>query len=108
VSGKFNADAVTDYAVMLKKGRQGYVIAFLSEGLNYPPHVLESRASKDMAGVFLSVGRKGTSYGEIIDDNFNRNTRRLQYDAPEGGNCESSSYYWIYQNGRFRQAFTSD
>lgn len=108
VSGNFNGDGKTDYVVMFKKGRKGYVVAFLSIGADYKLHLLESRTSSEMQGVFLSVGRKGTTYGEIINEDFNRRTQRLQYDAPEGGNCEASSYFWIYKNGRFRQAFTSD
>lgn len=108
VSGNFNGDGKTDYVAMFKKGRMGYVVAFLSIGADYKLHLLESRTSSEMKGVFLSVGRKGTTYGEIIDEDFNRRTQRLQFDAPEGGNCEASSYFWIYKNGRFRQAFTSD
>jgi len=108
VSGNFNGDGRNDYAVMFKKGRNGYVVAFLSSGTDYKAHLLETRSSSEMQGVFLSVGRKGTTYGEIIDENFNRRNRKLQFDAPEGGNCEASSYFWIYSNGKFRQAFTSD
>lgn len=99
VSGNFNSDGNTDYAVMFKKGRSGYVIAFVSQGTIYNAHVLESGSASDLNGNFLSVGRKGTQYSE---------TQRLKYDAPEGGGCESSSYFWIFNNGSFRRVFTSD
>lgn len=110
VSGNFNADGKRDYAVMFKKGRSGYVIAFLSKGTNYKAYVLDSGSASDLDGTFLSIGQKGTRYAEIVGDvtDNRRVKQRLQYDAPEGGSCESSSYFYVYSNGTFRRAFTSD
>lgn len=109
VSGNFNDDAKPDYAVMLKKGQSGFVIAFLSQGANYKPHTLKSGSSGGINGSFLRVGRKGTEYAEIVNNLGDpRVSRRLKYDAPESGTCEASSYFWIYRNGTFRRAFTSD
>ena len=99
VSGNFNGDGKTDYAVMFKKGQSGFVIAFVSQNTNYDAEVLERGSADDLNGTFLSVGRKGTKYSK---------TQRLKYDAPEGGGCEASSYFWIYNNGSFQQVFTSD
>lgn len=99
VSGNFNGDGKNDYAVMLKKGSSVYVVAFLSRSVNYKAHVLESGSAADLGDIFLSVGKKGERYSE---------KQRLLYDAPEGGTCEASSYYWIYKNGAFEQVFTSD
>lgn len=54
------------------------------------------------------MARKGETYPEIVNDNFDRVTRRLRHDAPVGGTCESSAYLYIWQNGTFRRAFVSD
>ena len=109
VSGRFNGDGKADYAVMFKKSGNGYVIAFLSDGRNYQQHMLESGPSENLNGTFLLVGRKGARYAEIVGEAEDpRVTQRLKYDAPEGGGCEASSYFWIYGNGTFRRAFTSD
>jgi hypothetical protein len=108
VSGDFNGDKKTDYAVKFIKGRKGYIVAFVSSGADYKPHVLESGSTADMKNQGLAIARRGERYGEIINDNFDRVTRRLQNDAPVGGTCESSSYFYVYRNGAFKRAFTSD
>ncbi len=104
VSGNFNGDAKRDYAVMFDKGRGHYVIAFLSQGSNYQPQVLVGGSSSSI----LYIGRKGEKYAEIVGNIDKRGMRRLKYDAPGGGTCESAGFLWIYSNGRFRQAWTSD
>jgi hypothetical protein len=104
VSGNFNGDAKRDYAVMFNKGRSHYVIGFLSQGSNYKAHILEGGSASSI----LYVGRKGEKYAEIVGNIDERVTRRLKYDAPGGGTCESATFIWIYDNGRFRQAWTSD
>jgi hypothetical protein len=108
VSGDFNGDKKTDYAVKFLRGRKGYIIAFVSNRANYKPIILESGTTRDIKNQGLSIARKGETYGEIINDNFDRVTRRLQNDAPVGGTCESSAYIYVYKNGVFRRAFTSD
>ena len=110
VSGRFNGDGTVDYAVMFKQDRRGYVLAFLSgeSGSGYRYQVLEDMSSKDLNGFYLFSGKKGERFGEIIDDDFNRAPRKLQYDAPGGGSCEGSGFYWIYKNGKFKPAFFSD
>ncbi|MFN0140728.1 MAG: hypothetical protein ACKVQW_11670 [Pyrinomonadaceae bacterium] len=104
VSGNFNGDSKRDYAVMFNKGRSPYVIAFLSQGTNYKAHILEGGSASSI----LYVERKGEKYAEIVGNTDERVTRRLKYDAPGGGSCESATFIWIYHNGRFRQAWTSD
>ena len=102
VSGDFNGDGKTDYAVMFQRGQNnngGYVVAFTSRGTNYEPYQLENIAADDLSSSFLAIGRKGTEYSK---------RRKLPYDALEGGTCEASSYFWIYGNGAFKQVFTSD
>ena len=108
VSGDFNGDGKNDYAVKFIKGRRGYILAFVSSGSNYKSHTLESGSTKDIKNQGLGIARKGETYGEIINDDFDRATRRLQNDAPAGGLCESSAYFYIYRNGAFKRAFTSD
>lgn len=108
VSGDFNGDKKTDYAVKFIKGRRGYILAFVSSGSNYKTHTLESGSTSDIKNQGLGIARKGETYGEIINDDFDRVNRRLQNDAPAGGTCEASAYFYIYKNGAFKRAFTSD
>jgi hypothetical protein len=106
VSGDFDGNKKTDYAVMFKKGRSGYIVAFLANGRDYKTHVLESG---DMNNSFLTVARKGQNYAGIINDDLDRGTKqKLKTDAIVSGGCESSEYLYIYSNGRFKQVFTSD
>ena len=108
VSGDFNGDKKTDYVVKFLKGRKGYIIAFVSSGAGYKPIILESGTTKEIKNQGLAIAKKGETYGEIINDNFDRANRRLQNDAPVGGTCEASTYFYIYKNGAFKRAFTSD
>lgn len=109
VSGDFDGNKKTDYAVMFKKGRSGYIVAFLANGTDYKAVVLESSSASDMKNSFLTVARKGQSYAGIINDNLDRGaTQKLKTDAPVSGGCESSEYLYVYSNGRFKQVFTSD
>mgnify|MGYP002083183942 FL=1 len=108
VSGDFNGDGKTDYAVKFNKGRKGYILAFVSNGSEYKTHILESGTITEFKRQGLAIARKGETYGEIINDNFDRANRRLRTDAPVGGTCEASTYYYVYRNGTFKRAFTSD
>lgn len=108
VSGDFDGNGRRDYAVKFTSGRNGYIIAFLSRGTDYKPYTLESGSIEQIRNQGLSISRKGERYGEIVNDNFDRVSRRLPYDAPVGGMCESSTYYYIYRNGGFKRAFVSD
>jgi hypothetical protein len=108
VSGDFNGDKKTDYAVKFLKGSKYYIVAFVSIGSNFKPIVLESGSAKEAKYQGLSISHKGEMYGEIINEDFDRTNRRLQNDAPVGGTCESSAYLYIYKNGAFKRAFTSD
>lgn len=108
VSGDFNGDKKTDYAVKFLKGRKGYIVAFVSRGSDYKPIILESSTVEEIKYQGLGVAKKGETYDEIINDNSDGAGRRLQNDAPVGGTCESLSYFYIYKNGAFRRAFASD
>jgi hypothetical protein len=108
VIGDFDGDRKRDYTVKSMSGQKGYIVAFLSRGTDYNPYVLEDGSASEMRSQGLSVARKGETYPEIVNDNFDRVTRRLQHDAPVGGTCESSAYLYIYRNGTFRRAFVSD
>ncbi len=102
VAGDFNGDKKTDYAVMFHRGQNdngGYVVAFTSQKTDYEPYQLENITANDLSRSFLAVGRKGTEHS---------NGQKLPFDAPAGGTCEASSYFWIYGNGAFKQVFTSD
>ncbi|MGB7208645.1 MAG: M48 family metallopeptidase [Pyrinomonadaceae bacterium] len=108
VQGDYNGDGVTDYTVKFNTTRKGYILAFVSKGSNFTPHVLESGTLSEMKEQGLTAATKGESYGEIINDNFDRVTRHLATDAPVGGTCSASAYLYVYANGTFRRAFTSD
>lgn len=108
VSGDFNGDKKTDYAAKFLKGRRGYIIAFVSGGSDYKPIILESGTAKEIKYQGLTIAKKGETYSEIINDNFDRANRRLQNDAPVGGTCAASTYFYIYKNGAFKRAFTQD
>ncbi len=108
VAGDFNSDGKTDYAVKFNKGRKGYILAFVSNGSEYKPHILESNTSEGLKSQGLGIARKGDSYLEIDGDIQDKAYRQLRADAPIGGTCESSKYHYIYRNGKFRNAFTSD
>jgi hypothetical protein len=108
VSGDFDGNRKSDYAIKFIAGKRGYIIAFLNQGTNYKPVILENETAKGIINQGLSIARKGETYGEIVNDDFDRVTRRLANDAPVGGTCESSAYLYIYRNGNFKRAFTSD
>ena len=109
MSGDFDGNGKTDYAVMFKKGHLGYIIAFLAAGADYKVVVLESGAADDMKHSYLSVAKKGESYAGVIDGDFDKaETKKLKTDVPVGGTCEASEYFYVYGNGKFKQVFTSD
>lgn len=109
VSGDFDGNKKTDYAVMFKKGRLGYIVAFLAAGADYRALVLESGAADDMNYSYLKIARKGESYAGVVNENLDRAAaKRLKTDAPVGGTCEASEYFYVYGNGKFKQVFTSD
>jgi len=104
--GDFDGNGKLDYAVMFKKGRAYYIAAFLASGAAFRQVLLESDAS---ANSFLALARKGERYAPIINDDLDRDpVQELKADAPVSGGCESSSYLYIYANGRFKRVFTSD
>lgn len=108
VAGDFDGDKRLDYAVKFITGRTGYIVAFLNRDTHYQPLILESGSVADMKNQGLTVARRGEKYAEIVNDNFDRVTRRLQHDAPVGGTCEASTYYYVYRNGSFKRAFVQD
>lgn len=108
VAGDFDGDRLRDYVVKFIAGSSGYIIAFLSRGTDYKTVILESGSQEQIRNQGLSVARTGTKYPEIVNENFDRVTRRLQHDAPVGGACESSTYFYIWENGLFKRAFVSD
>lgn len=108
VSGDFNGDRITDYAVKFNRGRKGYILAFVSNGSVFQPHILESGSVMDFKRQGLAIARKGETYPEIINEDFDRVNKKLQNDALVGGTCEASTYYYIYWNRTFKRAFISD
>lgn len=109
VAGDFDGNGKTDYAVMFKRARIGYIVAFLADRTDYKAVILESGAAGDMENSYLSVARKGQSYAGIADDDSSKGAaRKLKTDAPVSGTCESSEYLYVYGNGKFKQVFTSD
>ncbi|MFN6962339.1 MAG: M48 family metallopeptidase [Pyrinomonadaceae bacterium] len=108
VEGDYNGDGVTDYTVKFSTARKGFIIAFVSRAGGFTPHILESGSLSEMREQGLASAVKGESYGEIVNDNFDRVTKYLTTDAPVGGTCSASAYLYVYSNGTFRRAFTSD
>lgn len=108
VSGDFDGNNKTDYAVMFTSGRKGYIIAFLATATSYKTIILETNSASAMKGSFLSISRKGEEYDQIINENFDRKTHKLKTDAPVSGGCESSAYLYVYNKGKFERAFVSD
>ena len=109
VSGDFDGNNKTDYAVMFKKGRSGYIVAFLANATNYTAAVLESSAAGEMQNSYLTVTKKGESYAGIVNDKMDKAAaRKLKTDAVVSGTCEASEYLYVYSNGKFKQVFTSD
>lgn len=86
ISGDFDGNGKTDYAVKIKRGSKGYVIAFLSRGANYKPFVLENKSATNIEDTALELER-----GRIFV-----------------ANCETSSYFFIYRRGKFIRQFVSD
>jgi hypothetical protein len=108
VTGDFDGDGAADYAVKISTVRKGYIIAFVSHGNEFRAHVLESGPLSEMRQQGLAFAPKGERYGEIINEDLDRADRTLASDAPVGGTCGASSYMYVYSNGSFRRAFTSD
>ena len=107
VSGDFNGDGKPDYGVKFLRGARGYIMAFVSQGIEYKPFILEDEPGKGISSQFLDIGRKGEKYPEF-NDGPTGGEKQLRYDAIAGGTCESSGYFYIYQNGDFKRDFFSD
>jgi hypothetical protein len=108
VVGDFDGDSAQDYVVKIITDQTGYIIAFLKRGNDYKAVILESGSQQQIRNQGLSVARTGTKFPEIVNENLGRVTRRLQHDAPIGGTCESSTYFYIWRSGSFKRAFVSD
>jgi hypothetical protein len=105
VSGDFNGDGRADYAARVARGKQGRIVAFLSDRPGYRTLVLEEGSRESMDAQALSVARRGSRH--FIIDNRDR-LMTLTNDAPVGGTCEASSYLYLIQGTSVRRAFTSD
>lgn len=107
VKGDLDGNGKTDFAVMFKTRKDGYIIAFLANGSGYKPVVAHQGYVSD--GGFLVLAKKGEPYAEIISEDGERApTRKLKTDALASGGCESSETLYIYANGKFSQVATSE
>lgn len=86
ISGDFDGNGKTDYAVKIKRGGKGYVIAFLAKGGNYTPFALENKSATNIEDTALDFDE-----GKILVTN-----------------CETSAYFYVYRSGRFKRQFVSD
>lgn len=102
ISGDFNGDKKSDFAVKFVKGRTGYIVAFVSQKSDYKAHVLESESASGMKYTILNIERKGSQYpigGDIPDYIYGK----LPNDAPYTIPCESDAVaFYVYKNGRFK------
>ncbi len=84
------------------KGRNGYILAFVTQGANYKAHVLESATALEMKSTVLDVEKKGKKYpigGDIPDYVYGK----LPNDAPYTIPCESDAVaFYVYKSGRFQ------
>lgn len=107
VKGDLDGNGKTDYAVMFKTRKDGYITAFLANGATYKPVAVHQGYVGD--GGFLVLAKKGEPYAEIISEDGERGpTRKLKTDALASGGCESSETLYIYANGKFSQIATSE
>lgn len=107
VKGDLDGNGKTDYTVMFKTKKDGYIIAFLANGASYKPVIAHQGYVSD--GGFLVLAKKGEPYAEIISEDGERGpTRKLKTDALASGGCESSETLYIYTNGKFSQVATSE
>lgn len=60
VKGDFDGNKQTDYALMFQDKRDGYIVAFLANGTNFKPVVVNKGYVGD--GGFLVLARKGEPY----------------------------------------------
>lgn len=86
ITGDFDRNGKTDYAVKIKRGSKGYVIAFLGKGANYTPFVLENKSATNIDDTALDLKE-----GKILVTN-----------------CETSAYFYVYKSGKFTRKFISD
>lgn len=96
VKGDFDGNKQTDYALMFQDKRDGYIVAFLANGTNFKPVVVNKGYVGD--GGFLVLARKGEPYAP----------QPLKTDALVSGGCESSAFYHIYRAGKFSKITASD
>lgn len=101
ITGDFNGDRKSDYAVKFNKGSKGYIFAFVAQGNDYKAHLLEKGSAKGINSTVLGIERKGEKYpigGDIPDLIYGR----LLNDAPYTIPCESDAVgFYVYKNGRF-------
>lgn len=100
ISGDFNGDRKTDYAVKIFKGKKGYVIAFMARKNNYMPFLFHSMTAAETKNTALILYRKGEKYYTELGEESSAMT--LKTDAPYDSPCESDAGgVHLFRNGKF-------
>lgn len=86
ITGDFDNNRKPDYVVKIKTKSKGYIIAYLQKGEKYTPYITYNESSDSVEDCRL----------ELIKQKINISQ------------CEVSSYYLVYKNGRFTEHYISD
>ena len=99
ISGDFDGNGRRDYATLVQRRTQYYLVILLRQIADYKMYVV-----KDPTGEYLSLARKGTR-----DYNYNEQ-KEITYanDAIVIGILEKGGSSYVFKNGRFQSFVSSD
>ena len=100
VTGDFDNDRKTDYAVKIERGRRGYIVAFVARKNDYAPFVLYNLPAAELKDITLIIYRKGEKYYHEMGEESSAITLKADalYDVP----CESDNgSLHVFRNGKF-------
>ena len=100
VTGDFNDDRKTDYAVKIQRGRRGYIIAFVAGKNDYAPFVLYNLPAAELKDMTLIIYRKGEKYYKEMGEE--KSAIKLKADALYDVPCESDNgMLHVFRKGKF-------
>jgi len=100
VTGDFNNDRKTDYAVKIQRGKRGYIIAFVARKNDYAPFVLYNLPAAELKDMTLIIYRKGEKYYKEMGEESS--AIKLKADALYDVPCESDNgLLHVFRKGKF-------
>ena len=100
VTGDFDNDRKTDYAIKIERGNRGYIVAFVARKNDYAAFVLYNLPAAELKDMTLIIYRKGEKYYTEMGEEKSGITLKADalYDVP----CESDNgLLHVFRNGKF-------